>query len=127
MESVSLEERLAQAGRELREQLSEGKELSGSFFARLGKMMVEQLLGAEVSEALGRDKSKRLEEGQVGYRNGYKSRELRTAEGAMDIDVPQVRGLREPYRSLIWQGLGKRSGSLEKLAVEMYARGLSTR
>jgi len=127
MDSVSLEERLAQAGRELREQLSEGKELSGSFFARLGKMMVEQLLTAEVSEALGRDKSRRLGEGQVGYRNGYKSRELRTAEGAMDIDVPQVRGLEEPYRSPIWQGLGRRSASLEKLATEMYARGLSTR
>jgi transposase-like protein len=45
----------------------------------------------------------------------------------MDVQVPQVRGLEEPYHSLIWQGLGRRSVSLEKLATEMYARGLSTR
>jgi transposase-like protein len=127
MSNVSLEERLAQMGRDLRQELSQGKELSGNFFCRMGKIFVEELLAAEVSEALGRDKSQRRDQGQVGYRNGYKSRELRTGEGAVELEVPQVRGLQEPYRSTIWQGLGKRSLSLEKLATEMYARGLSTR
>jgi transposase-like protein len=127
MSSLSLEERLAQMGRDWRQELSEGRELSGSFFCRIGKLFVEELLGAEVSEALGRDKSQRREEGQSGYRNGYKSRDLRTAEGKIELAVPQVRGLDEPYRSAIWQGMGQRSVSLEKLATEMYARGLSTR
>lgn len=127
MGNVSLEARLAQMGRDLREELSDGKELSGSFFCRMGKLFVEQLLSAEVAEALGRDKNERREEGQAGYRNGYKARTLRTGEGKIELDVPQVRGLEEPYRSLIWQGLGSRSVSLEKLATEMYARGLSTR
>ena len=127
MNSVSLEERLAQAGRELREELSQGKQIGGEFFCRMGKLLVEEMLGAEVCEALGRDKSQRRQDGQAGYRNGYKSRELRTGEGAIEVNLPQVRGLEEPYRSLIWQGLGKRSVNLEKLALEMYARGLSTR
>jgi putative transposase len=127
MSTVSLEERLAQMGRDLRQELSDGKELSGSFFCRMGKLFVEELLSAEVNEALGRDKSQRRSEGQDGYRNGYKSRELRTGEGKIELQVPQVRGLEEPYRSAIWRGLGKRSVSLEKLATEMYARGLSTR
>ena len=127
MSTLSLEERLAQMGRDLREELSDGKELTGSFFCRMGKLFVEELLGAEVGEALGRDKGQRRAEGQAGYRNGYKARELRTGEGPIEVAVPQVRGLGEPYRSAIWQGLGKRSASLEKLAVEMYARGLSTR
>ena len=127
MGNVSLEDRLAQMGRELREELAGGGELSGGFFCRMGKLFVEQLLSAEVSDALGRDKGERREDGQVGYRNGYKGRTLRTAEGKVELDVPQVRGLEEPYRSLIWQGLGSRSVSLEKLATEMYARGLSTR
>lgn len=126
MSTVSLQERLAQMGRDLR-QLSEGRELSGSFFCRMGKMMVEELLKVEVSEALGRDKSARRQDDQVGYRNGYKSRELRTGEGDIEVDVPQVRNRAEPYRSAIWQGLGRRSVSLKKLATEMYARGLSTR
>lgn len=128
MDNVSLDERLAQMGRELREELSAGKDLAGSFFCRMGKLMVEQLLNAEVADALGRDKGERRAEGQAGYRNGYKPRTLRTGEGPMELDVPQVRGLADgPYRSPIWQGLGNRSVSLQKLAVEMYARGLSTR
>lgn len=127
MDNVSLQERLAQAGRELRQELSQGKAISGDFFCRMGKLLVEELLSAEVAEALGREKSQRREEGQVGYRNGYKARTLRTGEGPIELEVPQVRGRPEPYRSPIWQGLGRRSVSLEKLATEMYARGLSTR
>lgn len=127
MGNVSLEERLAQMGRDLREELADGKELSGSFFCRIGRLLVEELLSAEVADALGRDRGERREAGQAGYRNGYKTRTLRTGEGRIELDVPQVRGLDGPYRSAIWQGLGRRSVSLEKLATEMYARGLSTR
>jgi putative transposase len=127
MDNLTLDERLAQVGRELRQELSEGKELSGGFFCRMGKLFVEELLKAEVGEALGRGTGQRLGEGQAGYRNGYKARSLRTGEGRVEVDVPQVRGLEGPYRSAIWQGLGSRSVSLEKLATEMYARGLSTR
>lgn len=127
MGNVSVEERLAQMGRDLRQELADGKELSGSFFRRMGKLFVEELLSAEVAEALGRDKGERRDEGQAGYRNGYKARSLRTGEGKVELDVPQVRGMDQPYRSAIWQGLGRRSVSLDKLVAEMYARGLSTR
>lgn len=136
MSNVSLEERLAQMGRDLRQELSLGKELSGGFFNQMGKLFVEQLLGAEVNDALGRGKSERREDdppaGMTGYRNGYKSRSLLSGEGKIEVDVPQVRdysvgGESQPYRSLIWSGLGSRSVSLDKLVTEMYARGLSTR
>jgi putative transposase len=127
MSNVPLEDRLAQMGRELRGELSQGKELSASLFCRMGKLFVEELLSAEVVEALGRDKSQRREDGQSGYRNGYKSRSLRTGEGKIELELPQVRGLEEPYRSAIWEGLGRRSVNLQKLVTEMYARGLSTR
>ena len=141
MNNLSLEERLAQMGRDLKQELSAGKELSGGFFNQMGKLFVEQLLGAEVSDALGRAKSQRRGDGEApdgggggggGYRNGYKSRTLLTGEGGIEVQVPQVRdyqidGQEQPYRSAIWQGLGKRSVSLEKLVAEMYALGLSTR
>jgi len=140
MSNVSLEERLAQMGRDLRQELSVGKELSGGFFSRMGKLMVEQLLGAEVNDALGRGKSERRVERDdslggiaAGYRNGYKTRSLLTGEGRIDVDVPQVRDYapdgqrQQPYRSAIWSGLGRRSVNLDKLVAEMYARGLSTR
>lgn len=128
MASLTLEERLAQMGRELKQELAEGGEVSGDFFRQAGKAFVEHLLAAELSETLGRDRHERREDAeQRGYRNGYKARQLRTAEGRITVDVPQARGLEEPYRSAIWQGLGRRSVNLEKLVAEMYVRGLSTR
>jgi transposase-like protein len=125
--------RLAQMGRELRQELTSSPELAGDWIRRAARVMAEQMLSAEVDEALGRGSyQRRDDDGQegkpfLGYRNGYKNRSIRTAEGKVAVDVPQVRGREEPYRSAIWPALGKRSAALEKLAVEMYARGLSTR
>src|SRR5206468_11189422 len=62
-----------------------------------------------------------------GYRNGYRRGKLDTAEGRIEYAVPQVRGTIEPFRSAIRDGLGTRSEELERLAIEMYARGLSVR
>jgi len=127
MGSIPLEEQLAQMGRQIKQQLADGKELSGSFFRRAGQMVIEHLLGAEVTEALGRADHQRRADGQTGYRNGTKTRQVRSGEGRIEVAVPQVRGLSEPYRSAIWQGLGRRSVNLDKLVAEMYVRGLSTR
>src|SRR5829696_3435523 len=94
MSNLPLEDRLAQMGRDLRQELSEGKELSGSFFCRMGKLFVEELLDAEVTDALGRDRGQRRDAsgqgggGGGGYRNGTKARSLRTGEGRIELDVP---------------------------------------
>jgi len=127
MDRILDSDRVAQLGRELRQELSASGELAGDWVRRAATTLVEQMLSAEVDEALGRGSYQRREDRQVGYRNGYTARTLRTAEGKLSVNVPQVRDTDEPHRSAIWQALGKRSPALEKLAVEMYARGLSTR
>ncbi|MCA1708276.1 MAG: IS256 family transposase [Actinobacteria bacterium] len=130
MDKILDSNRLAQLGRELREELTSSDELAGDWIRRAAKALVEQMLAAEVDEALGRGHyRRRRDEGQAGYRNGYKGRALRTAEGEVPVEVPQVRNMPDgPYRSPIWQALGnRRSPALETLAIEMYARGLSTR
>lgn len=100
----------------------------GPSFQQLGlRKLIEELLEAEVSERLGRGYYERGCEGSEGQRNGYRTGRLKTAEGAVEYGVPQVRGLGEPFRSRIRPELGKRTEALEDLAVEMYARGLSTR
>ena len=43
------------------------------------------------------------------------------------VKVPQVRGSKSPYRSRLMEFLDGNSEVLERLVVEMYARGLSTR
>ena len=50
-----------------------------------------------------------------------------TAEGFIDVAVPQVRGAGEPFRSSLMGFLDGNSEVLESLVNEMYARGLSTR
>src|SRR3989442_13157388 len=52
---------------------------------------------------------------------------MRAAEGAIDYGVPQVADRAEPFVSRVRAGLAGRTAELEQLAVEMYARGLSTR
>jgi putative transposase len=128
MDKIHDQDGLAQLGQQLREELRGSNELAGDWVRRAAKALVEQMLAAEVDEALGRDTYQRRDDQQVGYRNGYKERTVKTAEGPVQVAVPQVRELPDgPYRSPIWQGLAKRSPALSKLAVEMYARGLSTR
>jgi putative transposase len=127
MDKILDSDRLAQLGQQLREELSASGELAGDWMRRAAKLLAEQMLEAEVDEALGRGSYQRRQASQVGYRNGYKSRSLKTAEGKLAVHLPQVRDTPQPYQSKIWQSLGQRSAALQKLAVEMYARGLSTR
>jgi len=45
----------------------------------------------------------------------------------VDYAAPQVAGLEQPYRSAIREQVKGRTAALEDLAVELLARGLSTR
>jgi transposase-like protein len=63
----------------------------------------------------------------AGYRNGYRTGRLKTAEGMVEYAVPQICDRAAPFRSRLREIIRGRSEELEALAVEMYARGLSTR
>ena len=52
---------------------------------------------------------------------------MKTAEGAVEDSAPQVRDTPEPFVSNVRAALSGRTEALERLAVELYARGLSTR
>ena len=92
------------------------------------RLVVQELLEGEQADFLGgRGRYERRDERQVGSRNGYEGGRIRTAEGAFEVQVPQVRGAEEPYRSTLMSFLDGNSDVLERLVTEMYARGLSTR
>ena len=92
------------------------------------RLVVEELLEAEQADYLGgRGRYERRVEGQVGSRNGYESGRIRTAEGPIEVAVPQVRGAGAPFRSSLMSFLDGNSAVLDRLVTEMYARGLSTR
>lgn len=110
----------------------ETAEMDTSAFVRQAvRLMIEEALEAEMSERLGRGYYERgsspADEGVTrGYRNGVRVGRLKSAEGVIEYGVPQVRGL-DGWQSEMRAALGGKSEELERLAVEMYARGLSMR
>src|SRR5437667_3932820 len=87
------------------------------------RLIVEEALEGEASDALGRGYDARGAAPGAGYRSGR----LKTAEGAVEYSAPQIADRAEPFRSRLREIIRGRSEELEALAVEMYARGLSTR
>ena len=88
--------------------------------------VVQELLEVEQTEKLQRERYERTD-GKVGHRNGYEPGTLRTAEGVLHVEKPQIRGLAQPYRSKLWSRLNTKSEVLEQMVTEMYVRGLSVR
>ena len=86
--------------------------------------MLQEALEVEQRNVVGRDRYERGSDGR--YRNGYRPGHLDSAEGRIDLQVPQVRGV-PGYHSKLLEFLGDNSEVLEQLVTEMYARGLSTR
>ncbi len=103
------------------------KELIGQGSESL-KPIIELLLNAamkiEREQFLGAAAHERTE-GRKGYANGYKAKGLQTRLGALELEVPQVRGLGFYPQSL---EKGTRSEKALKLAIaQMYLEGVSTR
>jgi putative transposase len=105
---------------------------SGEFLSRLIKKsaikILQEAMEEEVQDYLGRGYYERKQQEEFkGYRNGYEPHKLKTAEGKITVEVPQIRESEEPYRSKIIKQAGNKTSELERLAREMYIRGLSTR
>ncbi len=89
------------------------------------RRVVQEALEQEQTDFIGRERYVRTP-GQ-GKRNGYLPGHLETAEGQVTVQVPQVREAGQPYRSQLYDFLRGHSDVVERLAIEMWARGLSTR
>lgn len=127
MERIAKSEQFRQA---LEEILLKGKaeEVSHPLdaFIRLGaRYMLQVGLEREVSEFLGRGHYRRGSRLRDGHRNGYEPRNLRSANGILQVAIPQMRDLEEKFSSRLLKRLKKGSDVLERLVREMYVRGLS--
>jgi putative transposase len=113
----------------LRQGLDGEEDVTTAIIRLAVERLVQELVEQEATDYLERGHYQRRQPEQEyrGYRNGYEPRRMRTAEGEVTVQVPQVRDAPETYRSRLMADLSGRSDVLERLAVEMYARGLSTR
>jgi transposase-like protein len=103
-----------------------GEELLSALVRLSTERVVQEALEHEQAEALGRARYERRS-GAVGYRNGYADGTLKTAEGGLRVQGPQIRGREEPSRSPLWSQVAGTSEVLKRLIVEMDVGGRSQR
>lgn len=84
---------------------------------------IKSMMEAEMSEHLGYEKSERFD--SDNYRNGTKTKKVRSKYGEMSVDVPKDRnGTFEPQ---VVKNRQKDISSIDDIIIGMYARGLTTR
>jgi transposase-like protein len=89
--------------------------------------VIEEALEAAVRQTIGRDDYARRPAGAQGYRNGTRPGRLATSEGEVRYAVPQVRDVPPEVLRALRQRLKGRTPELERLGLELFARGCSTR
>src|SRR5437868_610086 len=117
------------AGENPRESLSE--------LARLGaRLIIQRAVEDEFDAWLGRARYERRPEYQrglrnyeSGLRNGFRPRRVQTAEGELEIEIPQVRQAAETFASKLFPRTPKllRTEPLKALVIGAFVRGLSMR
>lgn len=96
---------------------------------RLGaRLVLQRALEEEVVEFLGRARYERTPEAR-GSRNGVRPRRLQTAEGELEVQMPQLRNTAERFVSQVLPDVRTviRTRPLEALIIGAYVRGLSDR
>jgi putative transposase len=94
------------------------------FLRPLVQEMVQQVLEAEMEEAVGAGKGERTPN-RIGYRAGYYGRTLITRVGKLELRVPQDRQGR--FRTEIFERYQRSEKALVAALTEMYVQGVSTR
>ena len=105
-------------------------EMNLSEIVRSGaQMMLQYALEREVTEALGRNyyENAPATTKEKGRRNGYESHRVLTGEGAVTVQVPQVRETEKVFQSKILDAYVSRTEKLDELIARMYVHGMSTR
>jgi putative transposase len=88
------------------------------------ELLINTAMKVEREQFLGAGAHERSED-RKGYANGYKPKEIQTRMGALELAVPQVRGLGFYPQSI---EKGSRSEKALKVAIaQMYLEGVSTR
>jgi putative transposase len=94
------------------------------FLRPMMREVVQQVLEAEMDEAIGAQKSERTNE-RTGYRSGYYNRTLVTRVGKLELRVPQDRQGR--FRTEVFERYQRSEKALVGAMTEMYVQGVSTR
>jgi len=103
------------------------KALAGSdrdFLRELIRTTLQEVLEAEMTDALGAAKSERTA-GRHGYRSGYYGRSLITRVGKLELRIPQDRT--GQFSTELFERYQRSERALVAALAEMYVQGVSTR
>jgi putative transposase len=120
MKRTTTQKHLTPKLKEIKEQLTEKED----YLRPLVGLLVQELLEAEMNEALGAQKGERTE-GRMGYRSGYYVRNLVTRVGRLELRVPQDRQGR--FSTQLFERYQRSERALVAALGEMYVQGVSTR
>ena len=101
-----------------------------SQLAKLGaRLIVQRAVEEEFDAWLGRARYERRPDVEAGMRNGFRARTLQTAEGELEVEIPQVREAAAPFVSRLFPRGTKllRTEPLKALVIGAFVRGLSMR
>jgi putative transposase len=110
--------------------VGENPRASLSELARLGaRLIIQRAVEDEFDAWLGRARYERRPDDQRELRNGFRPRTLQTAEGELEVAIPQVREAAEPFVSARFPRATKllRSEPLRAMVIGAFVRGLSMR
>ncbi len=105
-------------------QLRKGEETGGDFLRERVRVLVQELMEAEVSAQIGAERYERADE-RSAQRNGTRSRPWDTRVGSIDLAIPRLRtgsyfpSWLEPRR--------RAEQALVSVVAEAYVQGVSTR
>jgi putative transposase len=105
---------------DLKQMLAEDRDL----LKTIVEQTVQQVLEAEMDEALQAGKGERSEQ-RIGYRSGYYGRTLVTRVGKIELRVPQDR--QGHFRTEVFERYQRSEKALVAAMLEMYVQGVSTR
>jgi putative transposase len=94
------------------------------FLKPIVRAILQEVLEAEMTDALGAGKGERVE-GRLGYRSGYYGRSLVTRIGKIELRVPQDRQGR--FSTELFERYQRSEKALMAALAEMYVQGVSTR
>jgi hypothetical protein len=74
-----------------------------SQLAKLGaRLIIQRAVEEEFDAWLGRARYERRPDAETGMRNGFHARTLQTAEGELEVEIPQVREAAAPFVSRLF-------------------------
>jgi putative transposase len=102
-----------------------------SELAALGaRLIIQRAVEEEFDAFLGRARYERRADALPGKRNGWRPRRLQSAEGELEVEIPQAREAPAPFISKLFPRESKRllrTEPLKAIVVGSFVRGLSVR